>query len=75
MSREDKIKELEEELSTTKYNKRTQHHVGLVKAKIAKLRDKKKREGKKRGLCTEENRRCHSCPGGLSVSRQVNSSQ
>jgi uncharacterized protein len=35
-----KIKELEEEVSTTKYNKRTQHHVGLVKAKIAHLKEK-----------------------------------
>ncbi len=34
------IKELEDELSKTKYNKSTQHHVGLVKAKIAALRDK-----------------------------------
>ncbi|MAG20470.1 GTP-binding protein [archaeon] len=38
MTKEEKIKELEEELRTTKYNKRTQHHVGLIKAKIAKLK-------------------------------------
>ena len=54
MSREDKIKELEEELSTTKYNKRTQHHVGLVKAKIAKLKEeietKKRGKGKSEGF-------------------------
>jgi hypothetical protein len=31
-----KIKEFEEELKNTKYNKRTQHHVGLVKAKTAR---------------------------------------
>lgn len=36
---EEKIKVFENELSTTKYNKRTQHHIGLVKAKIARLRD------------------------------------
>ncbi len=36
----EKIKELERELSETKYNKRTQHHIGLVKAKIAQLREK-----------------------------------
>ncbi len=36
----DKIKELEQELSTTKYNKRTQHHIGLVKARIANLKKK-----------------------------------
>lgn len=48
MSIRDKIKELEKELSTTKYNKRTQHHIGLVKAKIATLKDKemKKAAGK-----------------------------
>jgi len=34
-----KIKELEKELSDTKYNKRTQGHIGIVKAKIAKLRE------------------------------------
>ncbi|MCK4327560.1 MAG: GTP-binding protein [Candidatus Diapherotrites archaeon] len=34
----EKIAELEEELQKTKYNKRTQHHIGLVKAKIAKLK-------------------------------------
>ena len=35
-----KIKELEEELRTTKYNKATQGHIGLVKAKIALLKEK-----------------------------------
>ncbi len=41
MSRyEERIKELEKELSTTKYNKRTQHAIGLLKAKIARLREK-----------------------------------
>lgn len=37
---QNKIKELESELSSTKYNKRTQHHIGLVKAKIAMLKEK-----------------------------------
>ncbi len=36
----ERIKELEEELKKTPYNKATQHHIGLVKAKIARLRDK-----------------------------------
>ncbi|MBW3015216.1 GTP-binding protein [Candidatus Woesearchaeota archaeon] len=40
MSTSDKIRELEKELSTTKYNKRTQHHIGLVKAKIRMLKEK-----------------------------------
>jgi uncharacterized protein len=34
------IKRLEEEIAKTKYNKRTQAHVGLVKAKLAKLKEK-----------------------------------
>lgn len=43
-----KVKELEEELSATKYNKRSQHHIGLVKAKLAKLKEdyQKKAAGK-----------------------------
>ncbi len=40
-----RIKELEEELSNTKYNKSTQHHIGLLKAKIAKLKEKVYRTG------------------------------
>ena len=35
-----RIQELEEELKGTKYNKRSQHHIGLVKAKLAVLREK-----------------------------------
>lgn len=34
-----KIAEFEEELRTTPYNKRTQGHIGIVKAKIAKLKE------------------------------------
>ena len=46
-----KIVELEEELSTTRYNKRTQHHIGLIKAKIASLKDRREtsKKGKKEG--------------------------
>lgn len=42
---EDKIKDLEDEVSKTKYNKRTQHHIGLVKAKLAKLKEKQVSRG------------------------------
>jgi len=45
-SNQDRIKELEKELSTTKYNKRTQLHIGLVKAKIAMLKAKLEARGK-----------------------------
>ncbi|MEK6916228.1 MAG: GTP-binding protein [Nanoarchaeota archaeon] len=54
MSREEKIKEFEEELTKTKYHKGTQHHVGLVKAKIARLKEeietKRKGKGKTEGF-------------------------
>lgn len=39
MSIEEKVKELQEEIRNTKYNKATQHHIGLLKAKIARLKE------------------------------------
>lgn len=45
----EKIKELEEELRKTPYNKSTQHHIGLVKAKIARLRESQAKRGKSKG--------------------------
>ena len=36
----EKIKELEEEISRTKYNKKTQHAIGLLKAKLAVLKER-----------------------------------
>ena len=38
----EKIKELEERISKTKYNKKTQHAIGLYKAQLAKLKEKQK---------------------------------
>ncbi|MBW2999028.1 hypothetical protein KY321_05810, partial [Candidatus Woesearchaeota archaeon] len=35
-----RIAELEAEISKTKYNKKTQHHIGMLKAKIAELKEK-----------------------------------
>jgi uncharacterized protein len=46
----DKIKEFEDELKKTKYNKRTQFHIGLVKAKIAKLKEKEIARSKGGGI-------------------------
>jgi len=43
-----KIKEFEEELKKTKYNKATQGHIGLVKAKIAQLKEKQESRGAKK---------------------------
>ena len=46
MGYNERIEELQVELSNTKYNKRTQHAIGLLKAKIAKLKAK---QGKSSG--------------------------
>ncbi|MBD3318687.1 GTP-binding protein [Candidatus Woesearchaeota archaeon] len=45
----DRIKELEDELRKTQYNKATEHHFGVVKARIAKLREKLEQESSKKG--------------------------
>lgn len=47
----DQIKQFEEELGKMQYNKRTQHHYGLVRAKIARLREEqvKRSSGGKKG--------------------------
>ncbi|PKP52190.1 MAG: GTP-binding protein [Candidatus Altiarchaeales archaeon HGW-Altiarchaeales-3] len=39
MAIEDRIKDIEEEISSTVYNKATQHHIGKLKAKLAQLKD------------------------------------
>jgi len=44
-----KVKDLEEELSTTKYNKKTQGHIGLVKAKLAKIKEEYQRKAAAKG--------------------------
>jgi len=40
MSVEEKIQEIEDELKRTSYNKATQHHIGIQKAKLAALKEK-----------------------------------
>jgi len=45
-STDDKISELEKQISNTKYNKKTQFAIGLMKAKLAKLKEKSANKGK-----------------------------
>ncbi len=40
LSANEKIKELEDKISNTKYNKKTQHAIGLMKAKLAMMKEK-----------------------------------
>ena len=42
------IKDLEAELKKTQYNKATEHHFGVIKAKIAKLREKIEKQASKK---------------------------
>jgi len=42
----ERIRELEEQISKTKYNKKTQHAIGLYKAQLANLKEKQKARSK-----------------------------
>ena len=50
----EKIKAIQDEIHKTQINKATEHHIGLLKAKIAKLkREQEKNQSKKSGISTE----------------------
>lgn len=46
---DDKIKEVEEEIRKTPYNKATQHHIGKLKAKLAQLKDESLKRSSSKG--------------------------
>ena len=46
---EEQIKELEEQISKTKYNKATEGHIGKLKAKIARLNEEEEKRRASKG--------------------------
>jgi len=57
VSIEEQIKEIDEEIRNTKYNKATQHHVGKLKAKLARLKgeaEKRSGPGKSSGFSVKK---------------------
>ena len=43
MAIDDEIKQCEDEIQKTSYNKKTQHHIGKLKAKLARLKEEKEK--------------------------------
>ncbi len=50
MSISDEIKELEEEIKNTPYNKATEHHIGRLKAKLSRLKESAEKQKSKSGV-------------------------
>ncbi|RME16556.1 MAG: GTP-binding protein [Bdellovibrio sp.] len=46
---QDKIREIEEEIARTQYNKATEHHIGVLTAKLARLRKELEARSAKKG--------------------------
>ena len=63
----EKIKAIQDEIARTQLNKATEHHIGLLKAKIAKLKREqetiqiKKSAKKSDGFDVKRTWRCNGC--------------
>ena len=76
MTIEEEIRAIQEEMDKTQKNKATEHHMGRLKAKMARLKDdliKKaiSSKGGSRGLQRQEERRRYRDARGVSVGGQI----
>ena len=79
-SLEEQIRELEDELRNTPYNKATSKHIGRLKAKLAKIRDEAVTRAMAsssggEGYSVKKVGGRHRCPGWFSIRREEYAAQ